>query len=332
MSIALTANTLAQELALMIRTQIPTFLWGPPGVGKSQLTRQVADALKHNLIDLRLSQLDPVDLRGIPHVNGDGRTHWAQPDMLPREDRDGPQGVLFLDELNAAPPAMAAAAYQLVLDRKLGDYDLPDGWVVIAAGNRETDRGVTSTMPTPLANRFAHFEFEVSVKDWTTWATRTGLPGELPGFIRYRPELLLDFEPKRKEKAFPSPRSWEAVGKLVIAGGATVNSYGALVGRGAASEFAAFCKLWKKLPDIAHILAKPDSASVPNDPGLLFAVSAAIAMHATADNFERVARYAARLPNEYTVFAMTDAVNRDETLTKTQPWQQFTVEFQDVLM
>jgi MoxR-like ATPase len=93
--------------------------------------------------------------------------------MLPREDRDGPNGVLFLDELNAAPPAMSAAAYQLVLDRKLGDYELPAGWVVFAAGKRETDRGVTSTMPTPLANRFAHFEFEVSVKDWTTWATRS---------------------------------------------------------------------------------------------------------------------------------------------------------------
>jgi len=334
---ALTPSQTAQEMLLMIDARIPTFLWGPPGIGKSQITAQVASALGWNLIDVRLSQLDPVDLRGIPHVNGDGRTHWAQPDFLPRADRDGEHGVLFLDELNAAPPSMAAAAYQLVLDRGLGDYKLPPGWVVFAAGNRETDRGVTSRMPTPLANRFAHFEVRADVKDWTTWAIKNGLGGELPAFIRYRPELLLAFDPRSGEKAFPSPRSWESVGKLKLRGGVSnitpsVNTYAALIGIGAATELVAFESLWKSLPDIAHILANPRTATVPTEPGVLFAVSSAIAMHASEDNFDRVFQYAERLPDEYTVFAMTDSVARREQLTKTRPWQDFTVKYQDILI
>jgi MoxR-like ATPase len=151
-----------KALETLIPLQQPAFVWGAPGVGKSDTMRQVTAALNRVLIDIRAVLLDPVDLRGLPSINGDSRAHWCPPAFLPT----GGEGVLFLDELNAAPPLTQAACYQLVLDRQLGEYRLPDGWTVIAAGNRETDKAVTHRMPSALANRFVHLDFEVNLDDW----------------------------------------------------------------------------------------------------------------------------------------------------------------------
>ena len=130
----------------------PVMLWGPPGVGKSQMVAQVAERHNVPLIDIRLSQMEPSDLRGIP-FRAEEHVEWAVPAMLPDAKRHGESGILFLDEITSAPPSVSAAAYQLILDRKLGEYEVPDGWAIIAAGNRQGDRGVTYSMPAPLANR-----------------------------------------------------------------------------------------------------------------------------------------------------------------------------------
>ena len=203
----------SQALAACIEVKQPCFLWGAPGVGKSQIVRQAAQALSLRVIDVRAVLLDPVDLRGLPAINGDKKAHWCPPAFLPVEGN----GVLFLDELNAAPPLVQAACYQLVLDRQLGEYHLPAGWAVIAAGNRDTDRAVTSRMPSALANRFVHLDFEADLADWATWALQAGVKTELIAFIRFRPGLLHDFDPKRNDKAFPTPRAWEFVSKISTA-------------------------------------------------------------------------------------------------------------------
>ena len=142
----------------------PVMLWGAPGVGKSQMVAQVAERHGMPVIDLRLSQMEPSDLRGIPFRN-DGRVDWAVPSMLPEAERHGNQGILFLDEITSVPPSVSAAAYQLILDRRLGAYEVPDGWAIFAAGNRQGDRGVTYTMPAPLANRFSHFDVDINLDD-----------------------------------------------------------------------------------------------------------------------------------------------------------------------
>ncbi|HKI82063.1 MAG TPA: MoxR family ATPase, partial [Pseudodesulfovibrio sp.] len=188
----------------------PVFLWGAPGVGKSQVVAQVAEELGRELIDIRAVLLDPVDLRGLPSVDGQV-ARWNPPAFLPREGT----GVLFLDELNAAPPLVQAACYQLVLDRRVGEYELPEGWAVVAAGNRETDRAVTHRMPSALANRFVHLDFSVDVNDWLAWAEQAGLGREVLDFIRFRPNLLHAFDPRQNEKAFPSPRSWEFAARVL---------------------------------------------------------------------------------------------------------------------
>lgn len=202
------ARLLVREIeAAVAGEHTPVMLWGPPGVGKSALVAQAAAACGVPMIDLRLSQLEPSDLRGMPYLVA-GRVEWAIPSMLPDAARDGPQGVLFLDEINAALPQVAASAYQLILDRRVGDYRLPEGWAILAAGNRLGDRGVTYAMPAPLANRFTHYELAPHIDDWLAWAARAGVDARLRRFLTQRPELLFAFPEQANVHAFPSPRSW----------------------------------------------------------------------------------------------------------------------------
>jgi MoxR-like ATPase len=155
------ASQIASSLHVLFKARQPVFLWGGTGIGKSAIVRQLATSLNLPLQDVRALLLDPVDLRGLPFLGSDGRSRWATPEFLPK---DG-EGILFLDELNAAPAMVQASCYQLVLDRKLGEYTLPDGWAIIAAGNRDSDRAVTTRMPSPLRNRFVHLEFEVDAQE-----------------------------------------------------------------------------------------------------------------------------------------------------------------------
>ena len=245
----------------------PVMLWGPPGVGKSQMVAQIAARHGVPVTDIRLSQMEPSDLRGIPFRAGD-LVEWAVPALLPDAERHGPEGVLFLDEINAAAPSVSAAAYQLILDRRLGDYRVPPGWAIFAAGNRQGDRGVTYTMPTPLANRFSHFEVETNLDDWVLWAYRNGIDERIIGFLRFRPELLFDFDPAHNPIAFPSPRSWEFAHRGLQKFGAYPDilqgTLQACVGPAAGVELHAFVNSLEQMPDLDAIVAG-DEVSAPRE-------------------------------------------------------------------
>ena len=184
------SSSISVALPSLMEARQPVFIWGGPGIGKSALVRQVAAQAGLPLRDIRALLLDPVDLRGLPFLGSDGRAKWAAPECLPQDGC----GILFLDELNAAPAMVQAACYQLVLDRKLGEYSLPDGWAIVAAGNREGDRGATTRMPAPLRNRFVHLDFELDLEEWSRWAVAAGIRPEVIAFLRFRPELLSVFE------------------------------------------------------------------------------------------------------------------------------------------
>jgi MoxR-like ATPase len=256
----------------------PVMLWGPPGVGKSDMVREVAE--KHNLpvIDIRLSQMEPSDLRGIP-FRTNGRVDWAIPSLLPSAERHGVEGILFLDEITSAPPTVSAAAYQLILDRRLGEYQVPDGWAIFAAGNRQGDRGVTYSMPAPLANRFSHFEVETHLDDWVAWAYRNSIDERVIAFLRFRPELLFDFDPAHNPVAFPSPRSWEfahrALQKFDNHPQLLQGTLQACVGPAAGVELHAFVSSLDKMPDLDAILAG-ESVPTPEEIDLQYAVAAAL--------------------------------------------------------
>src|SRR6056300_880871 len=196
----------------------PVFLWGPPGIGKSELVSDIAKEREGLMIDLRLGQMDPTDIRGIPFYNKENNLmDWAPPIDLPTEEtaKDYPIVVLFLDEMNSAAPSVQAAAYQLILNRRVGKYVLPDNVVIVAAGNRESDKGVTYRMPAPLANRFIHIEMRVDFEDWQDWATLNCIHPEVVGYVGYAKQDLYDFDPKSSSRAFATPRSWSFVSDLV---------------------------------------------------------------------------------------------------------------------
>lgn len=256
----------------------PVMLWGPPGVGKSQMVAQVAERHGMPVIDIRLSQMEPSDLRGIPFRVAD-RVEWAVPAMLPDRERHGEQGILFLDEITSVPPSVSAAAYQLILDRRLGAYEVPDGWAIFAAGNRQGDRGVTYTMPAPLANRFSHFEVDVNLDDWVHWAYASGIDERVIAFLRFRPELLFEFDPAHNPVAFPSPRSWEfshrALQKFGDVQDLLTGALQACVGPAAGIELSAFVENLDQLPDIDAIV-RGEKVNVPKESDLQYAVAAAL--------------------------------------------------------
>jgi MoxR-like ATPase len=172
-----------EVLSQLIVNNWPVFIWGPPGVGKSSIVAQLAKEKGLELFDIRASLLDPTDLRGIPHVDN-GIARWAPPSFLPHEKNSN--GLLFFDELNAAPPLVQASLYQLTLDRRVGEYELPEGWRIVAAGNRAEDSSIVYRMPAALANRFVHLDFEVNVDDWVAWALDHQVDPMVIAFIRTR--------------------------------------------------------------------------------------------------------------------------------------------------
>lgn len=256
----------------------PVMLWGPPGVGKSDMVAQIAAQGEGSVVDIRLSQMEPSDLRGIP-FHKDGLVEWSIPALLPDVERHGERGILFLDEITSAPPTVSAAAYQLILDRRLGEYQVPDGWAIFAAGNRQGDRGVTYAMPSPLANRFSHYEVEVHLDDWVAWAWDHGVDERVIAFLRFRPELLFDFDPAHQAVAFPTPRSWEFAHRALQKFGDEPqllrSALQGCVGNAAGIELAAFVDNLHNLPDLDQIL-RGEGGEVPKEIDLQYAVATAL--------------------------------------------------------
>jgi hypothetical protein len=281
-------------------SRVPLMLWGAPGIGKSAAVKEVAVEQGIALIDVRASQTDPVDWRGVPSVK-DGMTRWNPPDFLPRSGR----GILFLDELSAAPPAVQVALYQLILDRRCGDYNLPDGWHVIGAGNRQEDRAVSVRMSSALANRLLHATMDVDVDQWLEWYWNNPISDlvETVGFfIGFRRELLHSFDPTSKDLAFPTPRSWEMVAKLQ-AGGLAPELESALIagaiGTGAAAEYLAFSRIYKSLPSLDGILLDPMGSRIPEEPSAKAATCAGLAKKAAPSNIGAILQYAGRISREF---------------------------------
>jgi hypothetical protein len=238
----------------------PLFLWGPPGIGKSELVEGIARELGGLMIDLRLGQMEPTDIRGIPFYNKDiGKMDWAPPVELPDEEmsKDYPIVVLFLDELNSAAPSVQSAAYQLILNRRIGKYKLPDNVVMVAAGNRESDKGVTYRMPTPLANRFIHQEMKVDFASWQEWAVNNRIHKDVVGYLSFAKQDLYDFDAKSASRAFATPRSWTFVSQLLDEGDdddTTMNLIAGTVGEGLAVKFMAHKKVASRMPNPTDIL------------------------------------------------------------------------------
>ena len=239
----------------------PLFIWGPPGIGKSDAIHQLGVELNAHVIDVRLSLWEPTDIKGIPYFNSvDNTMSWAPPVELPNEELAGKHEhvILFLDELNSAPPSVQAAAYQLILNRKVGTYKLPDNVFIVAAGNREADKGVTYRMPAPLANRFVHLELRVDFEDWLNWAIDNKIHKDVVGYLSFAKQDLYDFDPKTASRSFATPRSWAFVSELLddeLGEGTLADLVSGAVGEGTGVKFMAHRKVAGRMPNPSDILA-----------------------------------------------------------------------------
>lgn len=301
-------SDVTQALVSLIPTKRPLYLWGPPGVGKSSLVKAAAQQMDLMVADVRAVLLDPVDLRGVPSVENH-TTIWAVPNFLPKEGK----GVLFLDELAQAPPLVQAACLQLTLDRRVGEYLLPDGWSIVAASNRQEDRAGAHRLISPLLNRFIHMDLEVSNEDWQAWAIE-GIAPEVRAFLNFRPALLFAFDPSLTgtgARSFPTPRSWEFVSDVLDSTPAHLLHpiISGCVGEGPAAEMVGFLQVWRELPRPEEVLARPLTATVPKSPAVLFALTGSLVEHLRQEGGKVVsafASYAGRLPDEFSVLMMRD--------------------------
>tara|TARA_Y100000389_G_scaffold112748_2_gene109838 strand:- start:5255 stop:6352 length:1098 start_codon:yes stop_codon:yes gene_type:complete len=261
-NLTVTSQQAKPAIKAAMKANRPSFLWGPPGVGKSELVEEITNELGGHMIDLRMAQMEPTDIRGIPFFNKDlGVMDWAPPIELPTEELASqyPCIVLFLDEMNSAPPAVQAAGYQLVLNGRVGKYVLPKNVHIVAAGNRDSDKGVTYRMPMPLANRFIHLEMRPDFASWQNWAIENQVHEDVVGYLSFAKQDLYDFDAKSSSRAFATPRTWTFVSQLLqeddMEPETLYNLVAGTVGEGLATKFVAHRKIASKMPNPSDILS-----------------------------------------------------------------------------
>lgn len=317
----MTPNNIAATLPHLFGAKLSVFIKGAVGVGKSSVVHQVGRELGIEVRDtIRASQMDPTDIKGFPAPNlADGTMHWLAPSFLPPTMVKGKggkmvpndsKGILFLDELTSGPPAVQAACYQLMLDRKVGEYTLPDGWAIVAAGNREIDRSIVNKMPAALANRMVQINYDVDIESFVGWALNNEISAETIAFLRFRDVLLHNFQPDSKEAAFATPRSWAFADKIKgfpIDMGQKLELLKGTVGEGPASEYVAFCDMASQLPSRDHIALDPLKAPVPESPGAQYAVTTMLSV-GTKDvgDFRTFMTYMERMSVEFQVVYVRD--------------------------
>lgn len=310
-----------------IRTMPSVMLWGPPGVGKSQAIRQIAKEIsmrtgkKVNITDVRLLLFNPIDLRGIPTANADKTLAvWLKPQIFQMDASEVVVNILFLDEISAAPQSVQAAAYQITLDRVVGEHKLPENCIVIAAGNRMTDKSVAFKMPKALANRLMHIEIEVNFNSWKEWAIRSGINEKVVGFLSFRQNYLMSFDSSSDELAFATPRSWEMVSNLLNCVSDDIDDMFSLisgiVGSGVAAEFRTWAKVYKDLPNIEEVFDGKTS-KIPKGTDAMYALTASMTAYAREhkDEMNRIAasiRYADNMPPDFSTILMKDYMYIDK--------------------
>jgi hypothetical protein len=317
----------------------PVLLWGPPGVFKSAMMAQLAAEYGVSLVDLRLSMLEPVDLTGIPYVVA-GECRTAVPALLP--PMDGPEdqlfaesgdippirGILFLDELNQANPAVQGAALQLVLDRRLNNYRLPYGWRVAAAANAREHQAGGYRLGSALTRRFINLDVTTEVQEWKDWAAANAVPPVVLAYVSFRPGNLLEEDLRTRQG--PNPRAWFKVGKLVARGlnpDTEMFLLAGLIGQGPATEFVEFVRVWRRLPNPDDVIKNPRTAPVPTDIATRHAICGALASRATVGNVAAIFEYGERLPEEFRALLATDCLRYCRAIGASPVWVAFCAKY-----
>lgn len=334
----MTTTTLAKLetiIPILLNDNIPIMIWGPSGLGKTQVAKQIAKKAKLKLIDWRTNLRDPVDARGLPVPDMKAMsTSWLRPDDLPFVgSKHGKEGVLLFDEINTGSPAMQNVCLQLVLERRVGEHILEPGWKIIATGNRAKDRGSINRMGAPLKNRFAHFEVEPDIESFISYGIENKLDPRLLAFLRFRKDFLHMPPVNDDTNAFASPRQWEVANKYVNQPRdirpVIIES---LVGKNPAVEFEGFLRVYHELPSFSDVVNGSNTAVVPKEPAARFAVSMMLAREVTSKTFGPVVSYAKRLGREMEAVTIMDSTRHHPLLMNTVAYSNWAIENQDILM
>lgn len=324
-----------------VQKKVPAMMWGPPGVGKSSVIHQIAKELDYKMVDLRLAQLEPTDLRGVPMPNREtGRAEWLFPKFWPARNAEGNgtegPGIIFLDEIEKAPVSVKNASLQLVLDRRVGDYVLPDDWAIVCAGNREEDGCFSAPLGSALSNRMMHLEVEPDVDAWAAWARSNKVVEDIIGFVHFKPELLYK---NTEEHAFPSPRSWDMASRL-IEGAKNKKErkemLAASVGKGAAQEFTVWSEIYRDV-DVAGILEGKMPDFNGQDQSYKYAVVLAVAFHVRKKGFaggeEHLAKFLlATTPELRVIFLKQQTLQALEKMNKHAAFKSMVKEMMKVVV
>jgi len=312
---------------------VPMFT-SSPGIGKSSIARQIADEQNLKLIDIRLAQCDPTDLNGFPYVDKAlNKATYLPMDIFPiendslplkavsdeqlgSENTDNYDGwFLLLDEFNSAPMAVQAAAYKIVLDRKIGQYNLHKNVVIMCAGNLDTDKAIVNRLSTAMQSRMIHFQLEADVKDWLKWANNNSIDHRIMAWISFKNEALHNFDPDHSDKTFPCPRTWEFLSKI-IKPWKTVSMnkmplVAGTVGEGMANEFIPYCSIFEDIPTIQEIMRNPKGVDIPEEPSILYAISFMVAKHIKETTVDTIIQMIDRLPIEFQITCLNNAVRKN---------------------
>lgn len=317
-----------------IRARLVPNLVGSPGLGKSALIHQIAETYNLLVIDLRLSQCDPVDLMGFPHIYQDRNkagyvpmtTFPIEGDELPINPKTGQPysgWLLFLDEANGAEPAVQKAAYKLILDRMVGEFKLHKNVAIVCAGNLETDGALVEEQSTAMQSRMVHMTLELDVPAWLEWARENGIDYRITSYIQWRPEELQRFDPSHEDVTFACPRTWEFASRLIsgieqlIILDKTLLS--GTISEGVAREFYGFTKIFEDLPTLESIVKSPNSVPVPTEPSVCWALTGSLGQHATEKNIEPIMQFISRIPKEFQVVALREICRRNKKLKTSAP-------------
>jgi hypothetical protein len=354
MTIKINHNQLKEHIKKSYKTGVALFVQGTTGIGKSDTIKNTAKEIaktlglefvegwekdKFGYIDIRLNQYSPEDLKGLPDLDRENKTTtWLSPAELPK----GGKGIILFDELNLAAPSIQASAYQLILDKRLGSYKLPEGWCIIAAGNGIADRANVYDLPAPLKNRFTHTQLQIPTTEaWTEWAIGYNINNKIISFLNYKPSYLFTFDANNEDSAFATPRSW-AFGSALIEGEEDTENIerylSTAVGEGIAREYSAYHKMAEKL-DMDKIIKNAKEFVSPKEINLKYAIAGALADYYNKKpaSLQNIAIIWQKLEPEFTIISIKMAraykpIQFVKEIFKLKEWDNISKDYQKYLM
>ena len=312
------ASVITEYITDVLKAKLVPMIHGSPGIGKSSIVQTIAKEWGLQVIDERLGQCDPTDMKGFPSVTDNKKATFLPMDTFPLEGDPLPKGkngwLLFLDEFNAAPRSVQAAAYKLILDRMVGQKKLHKNVAIVCAGNLETDGAIVNQLSTANQSRLIHMELNVHAADWIEWAQSSGIDHRITSYIAFCPQNLHKFDADHNDRTFACPRTWEFLSDLIKdwdkIPSKKVPLLAGVVSEGMAREFVNFTKVYKTLPNMADIIKDPENIAIPQEPSTRYALSGAIANSTDKETVTPLLTYVNRLPPEFQIITIKEMSKR----------------------